>query len=761
VEHSSSIDQQNLPMPQPSTRIRLERSASRRQWPITLLLAPILLLSCLTNNPYRPDESGQNIYYDTFDEEPKHLDPALAYSRDEYTFIQQIYEPPLQYHYLKRPYRLVPLRAVSVPEPELYDEDGQLVPADAPDEQIARVVYEIKLRPGARYQDHPAFARTEDDKYRWHLKPAESFPDIEHPNELPATGTRELRAEDYVYQFKRLAHPLLQSPIFALMASYIAGFGEFKETLARDIERIRKERREAAGVFYNQETDERTNPIYVDLRKYDLPGVEVVDPLTFRVTLKKKYPQFVYWLAMPFFAPIPWEVDRFYTQSAATEQNITLDRFPVGTGPFTLAVNRPNFRMVLRRNPHFTGERYPLEGSPEDEELGLLADRGKPLPFLEEAVFVLEKEGVPRWNKFLQGYYDTSAISSDVFDQAVQFAGGDAELTEELRRQNIRLQTAVSPATRYYAFNMLDDVVGGYDDKRRKLRQALSIAIDIDEFSQIFLNGRGVPAQGPIPPGVFGHETGKDGVNPVVYEWDEQLSQPRRRSLEVAKRLLAEAGYPGGRDANGRPLVIFFDTTQSGAGSKPFLDWLRKQFGALGVQLQIRSTDYNRFRDKVRKGNFQLLHWGWRADYPDPENFLFLLYGPNAKVRSQGENAANYENHRFDALFRKMENMPNSPERNAVIQEMVAILREDAPWIWGYHPIDYGLYQSWYGNAKPASFGRNTLKYQKVDPEQRELRRTGWNQPVVWPLWLTLGVMIAGTIPAAVVIYRRQRIAPK
>jgi len=659
------------------------------------ILVQFLLVSCLTNNPYRPDESGRNIYYDTFDEEPKHLDPALAYSRDEYRFIQQIYEPPLQYHYLKRPYQLVPLRAISVPESELYDRHGQRLPADAPDDQIASVVYEIKLLRGARYQNHPAFALTENGGYRWHLAPGESFPEIQHPDELPASATRELRAEDYAYQIKRLAHPLLESPIFAVMASYIKGFGEFQQTLTREIERIRQDRREAAGLFYNQEADERANPIYLDLRQYDLPGVEVVGPLTFRLILRKKYPQFAYWLAMPFFAPIPWEVDRFYTQSAATEQNITLDRFPVGTGPFTLGVNRPNYRMVLRRNPHFQGEVYPREGSEEDEELGLLADRGKPLPFLAQAVFVLEKEGVPRWNKFLQGYYDASAISSDVFDQAVQFAEGDAELTEELRRQDIRLLTAVAPATRYYAFNMLDDVVGGYDEKRRKLRQALSIALNIEEFSQIFLNGRGRPAQGPIPPGIFGHQTGKDGINPVVYEWDDRAGAARRKSLAVAKRLLAEAGYPGGRDANGRPLVIFFDTTQSGAGSKPYLDWLRKQFATLGVQLQIRSTDYNRFREKVRRGNFQLLQWGWRADYPDPENFLFLLYGPNAKVRSQGENAANYENPRFDALFRKMENTPNSPERNTIIREMLAILREDAPWIWGYHPVDYGLYQGW------------------------------------------------------------------
>lgn len=724
-----------------------------------------LLLACLlaacTNNPYRPSEAGKNIYYDTFSEEPKHLDPARAYSSDEYTFINQIYEPPLQYHYLERPYTLAPLTATAVPEPQYFDAQGRPLPPEAPAEQVARVVYEIRLKPGIYYQEHPAFARTADGRYRWHLPPEASFPKVEHPDELPGKGTRTLRAEDYVYQIKRLAHPLLECPIYPLLATYIEGFAAFRQRLEAEIARIRAERRRRAGIFYNQEADERRHPIYLDLRQYDLPGAQVVDELTFRIVLTKKYPQFLYWLAMPFFAPMPWEVDRFYTQAAAVEQNLTLDRFPVGTGPFTLAMNRPNYRMVLRRNPRFHDERYPSEGTPEDEALGLLADRGKRLPFLDAAVYVLEKESVPRWHKFLQGYYDTSGITSDVFDQAVQVTEAGVELTEALRAKHIRLLTAVSPTTYYYAFNMLDDVVGGYDERRRKLRQALSIALNTEEYIQIFLNGRGIPAQSPIPPGIFGYQEGPEGINPVVYEWDARLGRPRRKSLEVARRLLAEAGYPGGRDASGRPLVIFFDTTAAGPGSKPFLDWLRKQFAALGVQLQVRATDYNQFRNKVLQGNFQLIQWGWHADYPDPENFLFLLYGPNAKVRSQGENAANYDNPRFNALFRRMENMPNSPERLALIREMLAIAREDAPWIWGFHPVSFGLYHEWYHNAKPMLFGGNTLKYKRIDAALREKRRAEWNRPVTAPLWVALALFLLGTIPATLTIYRRQRGVPQ
>jgi oligopeptide transport system substrate-binding protein len=736
--------------------------ARRLQCQWFILLLAILVIPACTNDPYRPSETGRNIYYDTFAEEPKHLDPARAYSSDEYEFINQIYEPVVQYHYLKRPYTLTPLTAASMPESRLYDANGRLLSADAPAEDVARVVYEITLRPGIRYQDHPSFARQADGTYRWHLPSGASFPQIEHPDDLPQKATRDLRAADYVYQIKRLAHPLIECPIFPLLANYIDGFAAFRATLEDEIDRRRAARRQAGGAFYNQEADERINPIYLDLRQYDLPGVQAIDDLTFRITLTKKYPQFIYWLAMPFFAPMPWEADRFYTQAAAVAQNITLDRFPVGTGPFTLAMNQSNYRMVLRRNAHFHRETYPEQGTPEDQAHGLLADRGKPLPFLEEAVYVLEKESIPRWNKFLQGYYDTSGIGSDVFDQAVQVSvGGGVALTEALRAKHIRLLTAISPTTQYYAFNMLDDVVGGYDEPQRKLRQALSIALNIEEFIQIFANGRGIAAQGPIPPGIFGYQEGKDGINPVVYEWDARLKMPRRKSLQTARRLLAEAGYPGGRDANGAPLVIFFDTTVAGAGSKPLFDWMRKQFAAIGVQLQVRSTDYNQFRNKVLQGNFQLIRWGWNADYPDPENFLFLLYGPNAKVKSQGENAANYDNPRFNELFRRMENMTNSPERAALIREMLRIARQDAPWIWGLHPVSYGLYHDWYHNAKPMTFGGNTLKYKRIDAALRERERAAWNQPVTAPLWVALGVLILGTIPATISIYRRQRGVPR
>ncbi len=550
---------------------------------------------------------------------------------------------------------------------------------------IAYSVYEIRIRPGIRYQPHPAFAANAAGRLAYHALTPKDLERVSALSDFPLTGTRELVAEDYVYQIKRLAHPRLHSPIFGVMADYIVGLAEYADTLAKA---------DAAA-------SRRNEPAYLDLTRHPLEGAVVVDRYTYRITVKGKYPQLVYWLAMPFFAPMPPEADRFYSQPGMAGKNLTLDWYPVGTGPYMLVENNPNRRMVLERNPNFHGERYPDEGEPGDRAAGLLTDAGQALPFIDQAVYSLEKETIPYWTKFLQGYYDLSGIGSDSFDQAVQFTGqGEVALTESMEAKGIRLVTSVETSSFYLGFNMLDPVVGGHSERARALRQAISIAYDDDEFISIFRNGRGTAAQGPIPPGIFGHLDGREGINRYVYDWAD--GSPRRKSINEAKRLLAEAGYPNGRDATtGKPLRLHFDVPAGGPDDKARLDWVRKQFAKLDLELEIRDTDYNRFQDKMLNGNAQLFQWGWNADYPDPENFLFLLYGPNAKVGKNGENAANYANPEFDRLFERMKNMDNGPARQAIIDRMVEIVRRDAPWAFGFHPKQFMLHHGWYLNAKP------------------------------------------------------------
>ncbi len=694
------------------------------------------------NNPYPAADVDSNILYSAFAERPKHLDPVQSYSSNEIMFTAQVYEPPLQYHYLKRPYKLVPLSAIKMPVIKFFDKNGERLPDGVDNKKIAYTIYEISIRPGIRYQPHPAFARNNQGKFLYHDLTTKDLEEVYTLNDFHHTGTRELTAEDYVYEIKRLAHPRLHSPIFGLMSDYIVGLKEYSMTL------------KAAARLQSEKQGEGT---YLDLKNYELDGAQVVDLYTYRIKIRGKYPQFMYWLAMPFFAPIPWEAERFYTQQGLAEKNITLDWYPVGTGPYMLTENNPNLVMVLEKNPNYHGETYPNEGTIEDLKLGLLADEGKQLPFISQIKFYRDKEGIPRWNKFLQGYYDASGIGSDSFDQAVQVTGrGEATVTEAMKNQGIRLETAVASSTYYVGFNMLDPIVGGFADSARKLRQAISIAVDYEEYVSIFANGRGIPAQGPIAPGIAGHRYGKEGINTVVYDWKNR--KPRRKSIESARALLAEAGFPDGIDVKtSAPLVLYFDVTARGAEDKSELDWMRKQFQKLNIQLVVRSTDYNRFQDKIRKGNAQIFEWGWNADYPDPENFLFLLHGPQRKVGNDGENAANYDNPEYNNLFEKMKNMEDGSERKKLIDRMIRILRHDAPWLWGYHPMDYGLYHAWYKNVKPNRISHNNLKYHRIDANLREQKRKSWNKPVLWPVATLLIVLLISLVPAVVSYRRKER----
>lgn len=731
----------NPPAIRETFSILLKADASAPRVKLLLLLAAALLGGCdgsPWNSPYPYANSDDVILYDAFSERPKHLDPVSSYSENEAKFNAQIYEPVVQYHFLERPYKLIPLTATELPELTYLDGDGNVLPADAAAESVHETVYRIRLRKGIVYQPHAAFAVDETGSLRYHALGPEDLEDRATLFDFEHTGTRELVAEDYVYQIKRLAHPRLHSPVAGIMGKYIVGLTDLAK-------RLREEHGDADG--------------FVDLRAYELTGARAVDRYTFEIRVTEKYPQFRYWLAMSFFAPIPWEADRFYNQPGMKERNITLDWYPVGTGPYMLTENNPNRRMVLERNPNFRGEPYPATGEPEDEENGLLALAGRTMPFIEAAHYSLEKEAIPAWNKFLQGYYDISGVISDSFDQAIQIgATGEAQLTPEMREKGVGLASAIATSIIYMGFNMTDPIVGGDSERARLLRRAISIAVDYEEFISIFQNGRGVPAQGPIPPGIFGNVEGPDGINPHVYEWRD--GRPVRKSLSAAQALMREAGYLDGRDAKtGEPLTLYFEAVSSGPGSKSLLNWYRKQFEKLGVQLVIRATDYNRFQEKVRKGTAQIFTWGWNADYPDPENFLFLLYGPNAKVVSQGENAVNYRNARYDELFVAMRTMPDGSDRQAIIDEMTTILRNDAPWLWGFHPTGYTLFHEWYGGAKPNLMARNTLKYKTIDPELRVRRQREWNDPVLWPVVL-LGVgLVASAIPAYRTYRARQRAA--
>jgi ABC-type transport system substrate-binding protein len=584
--------------------------------------------------------------------------------------------------------------------------------------EVAFSKYTFTLQDDILYQNHPCFVK-ENSKLS-----EEAFTNIETLDDFEKVDTRKLTAEDYAYAIKRMAVRQNHSPILDIMQQYIVGLDAFSK--------------EITAVAKKQKEKDKT----LDLQAYKVEGVKVLDDLTFSITLKGKYPQFLYWMSMNFFAPIPWEADLFYQQKGLIAKNITLNEFPVGTGAYYLAENNPNKQLRLVANPNYRDVFYPTLTLEEIEKSNvpkeLLKDARKKVPFIDEVVYSLEKEGIPLWNKFLQGYYDASGISSEAFDKAVNVSSaGEMGLSEEMAEKGIKLKGSIEPSIFYLAFNMLDPIVGGYTEKAKKLRQAISIAQNEEEYISIFSNERGIPAQSAIPPSIFGHVEGKEGTNPFVYDWRD--GKRVRKSLAIAKQLLVEAGYPNGiSQKTGKALVLNYDTTASGPDDRALMDWRLKQFSKLGIQLVIRGTDYNRFQDKVRLGKAQLFSWGWNADYPDPENFLFLLHGANGAVATNGAgvNSANYDNPAFNKLFDEMKTMKNTEERLEIIKKMIAITQEDAPWVWGFHPKTLALHHEWFQNIYPHAMSDDTLKYKRIDAKLRSEKQEAWNQPVILPLVL-------------------------
>ena len=659
-------------------------------------LAAALVLSACSNNPYPDADDSRAIFYTVFDDPPKTLDPQIAYSVIDHSVIGNVYDTLLQYHYLKRPYTLMPGLLEEIPRAE-PQADG-------------RVAYTLRLRPELRFHEDPCFELSS-----------------------PGSRTRDVTAADVAFAFARIGDPAVGSPVLETLVK-ISGMREFGEKLAK--------RRSDDASFAALRIDRQ----YAEIG--GIAGVRVASPRELVLVLDEPYPQIRFWLAMPFTSPVPWEAIAWYDGRDGHE---LFAEHPVGTGPFRLTRYEKRSRIVMEREPSWYGARhpgapgtvYPTDGEPGDVEDGYLdpARAGKPLPFLERIEFRREKEDIPAFTKFLQGYYDLSGIPQESFDRMVR----EGALSPEMRAQGMRLAKAVGADIYYIGFNMDDPTVGAPAGERgRKLRQAMSLVADTAEFQRLFTNGRGIPAQSPLPPGIFGYDA--DYRNPY------RTVDPAR-----AAALLAEAGYPGGIDSKtGEPLRLTFDTPATDTRSLLTFQFWVDEWRRLGIDVQIAATSYNQFQDKIRRGAFQVFQFGWVADYPDPENFLFLLWSGMARTKNGGPNTANFQDPRYDALFEQMKARDDDPERLRLIGEMRAILERECPWIPLFHREGFALYQAWVAPPKPVGMAFAVDKYRQVDPTLRTELRAAWNQPIRWPAYALAVATVAVVLPG-IATWRRER----
>ncbi|MBP5532187.1 MAG: hypothetical protein J6Y54_09205 [Lentisphaeria bacterium] len=476
-----------------------------------------------------------------------------------------------------------------------------------------------------------------------------------------AGASRRITADDVFFSLKRLADARNHSPVYWMVRGRIAGLDDFHAAS-----------REAAPG---------------DDSIYDRPvsGMVKLGDFEFELRLTESDPRFLYLLAMPNAAVVPRAAVRRYGEEFA--------RHPVGSGPFRLKSWRPNYKAVLERNPDFRPETFAGAESP--------GDRTRPLPLADRLEIWQVRQPMTAWMLFLNGDLDLSALDKDNLELAV--SGG--ELAPALARRGVKLIRHVEFEIRYVGFNFSDPKLGG----NLELRRALSLAYDVGrrvEFSDRQL----VPAEGPIPPGVAG--------------FDPKFRNPYARDdVEAARRHLAKAGFPGGRDpATGEALVFTFDQTGNSSYYRQFGEITAADYARIGVTMTPVMNNRPRFIDKLRRNRMQLFRYSWVGDYPDAENFLQLFYSKNRG----GCNRTGFSDPEFDRLYETILPMADSPERTRLYQRMAALIAERAPWIFEGFPIANQLCHGWLENFIAHNFAFSRWKFLTADPARRQAARAGF-----------------------------------
>lgn len=473
---------------------------------------------------------------------------------------------------------------------------------------------------------------------------------------FPGGKGRELKADDIIYSLKRLADPKLNAKGWWVIDDRLAGLNEWRTKYST-----------ADAANYTEEIE----------------GLKKIDDFTVQFKLKKPFPQFLYALAMPYTFIVAKE--------AVEHHGKEFLNYPVGTGAFILPKFEQTSMITYVRNPNFRDKFYPSEGEEGDDKLGLLADAGKKLPLVDKINVHIIVESQPKWLSFQKAKDDLLEVKDVNIPQSIN---ENKDLRPEHKEKGIRLIMKPMLDVTYFAFNHEEPLF-----KNKKLRQAMNLAYDRAGYNKMFHENTAFEAQGPVPPGLGGNR--KEFKNPYT-----------KYDLELAKKLLAEAGYPGGK---GLPPIVV--QTRSDTIARQQVEFFEKSMEKIGINIDVGMNTWPELVNKVTKKQHQMYTMAWGADYPDAENFLGLLYCPN---QSPGSNGANYCNPEFDAIYKTATIMQDSPERTAQYEKLNEMAALDVPWVFGFNRTDIYLAQAWLKNFKHMEFNHTQFQYLNVDLEVKK-----------------------------------------
>ena len=462
---------------------------------------------------------------------------------------------------------------------------------------------------------------------------------------------RFVTSNDFITQIKRLAYLPTNSNGWWLFDQKIKGINKFRNTVGRDFEKF---------------------------KSHSIEGLYAPDEHTLVIELNEAYPQMLYTLAMSFTSPVPLEAVEMY------ENNLN-DKI-IGTGPYQLDKWVSSIKLRLKKNINYRKIFYPGQGDRIANSRKLLADSGKVIPFIEKIEYNVYKEAQTRWLNFKAKKIDYLVIPKDNYSSAVDPNGN---LTEELKKENIKLQ--IFPTLTYWwlSFNMQDPLLG----TNKNLRKAIAHAIDVEKYIKVFTNNIGQKSNSIYPPGIPGY----DPSSKLPYEY----------SIKKAKEFLEKAGFPNGK---GLP-TLRYDVRGVSATNRQQADFVKSELLKVGINVQVALNNFPAFLEKARQGKLQFWQDGWALDYPDAENVLQLLTTRN---HAPGPNSTFYSNKKFDSLFNKLKVLPNGREKNELMTKMEEIIVDELPWVMQYYSRNYILYHDRLKNYRHSDLIYNNFKYLRL-----------------------------------------------
>jgi ABC-type transport system substrate-binding protein len=306
--------------------------------------------------------------------------------------------------------------------------------------------------------------------------------------------------------------------------------------------------------------------------------------------------------------------------------------------------------------------------------------KGKRLPLLDKVVVAIIDEPQPRWLSFLNSEHEfMERLPQNFATHAIP----NNKLAPNLAKRGIQMERVpLSDMTLFY-FQMDHPVVGGYTPDKVALRRAIALAYNSEEEVRLPRRGQAIVAQGPIVPNTLSYDP--------AFHSEMGTYDPAR-----AKALLDMFGYTdkdgdGWRDLpDGKPLVLEYSTLST-ADYRELDEIMKKNLDAIGIRISFKIGKWPEHLKAARAG--KLMMWGLGSSASSPDSGGALARA-NGKSIGQ-ENLSGFKNEKFDELYRQQSEMPDGPERDAVIREAVKIWVAYMPYKVRTHRIGTDLMQPW------------------------------------------------------------------